>query len=53
MGRVAAIAKRSRKAAPVRSGRPRRELAGEVDERILDAARQVFLEHGLSGASID
>src|SRR5690242_20730852 len=53
MGRVAAIAKRSRKAAPVRSGRPRRERAGEVDERILDAARQVFLEHGLSGASID
>jgi len=53
MGRVAAIAKRSRKAPTVRSGRPRRELAGEVDKRILDAARSVFLEHGLSGASID
>ena len=53
MGRVAAIAKRSRKALTVRSGRPRRELAGEVDERILNAARRVFLEHGLSGASID
>jgi len=53
MGRVATIAKRSRKAPTVRSGRPRRELAGEVDERILDAARRVFLEHGLSGASID
>jgi AcrR family transcriptional regulator len=53
MGRVAAIAKRSRKAPTVRSGRPRRELAGEVDERILNAARRVFLEHGLSGASID
>jgi AcrR family transcriptional regulator len=36
-----------------RSGRPSRELAGEVDQRILDAARQVFLEHGLAGASID
>jgi AcrR family transcriptional regulator len=53
MGRVAATAKRSRKAPAVRTGRPRRELAGEVDERILDAARRVFLEHGLSGASID
>jgi AcrR family transcriptional regulator len=53
MGRVATIAKRSRKAPTVRSGRPRRELAGEVDERILNAARRVFLEHGLSGASID
>jgi AcrR family transcriptional regulator len=38
---------------PVRSGRPPRELAGEVDARILDAARQVFLERGLSGASMD
>lgn len=36
-----------------RSGRPPRQLAGEVDARILDAARQVFLEHGLAGASID
>jgi len=37
----------------VRVGRPPREFAGEVDERILDAARQVFLERGLNGASID
>ena len=37
----------------MRSGRPRRELAGEVDERILDAARRAFLERGLAGASID
>jgi AcrR family transcriptional regulator len=37
----------------VRSGRPARERAGEVDERILDAARHVFLERGLAGASID
>lgn len=53
MGRVAVTAKPLHKRRPVRSGRPRRELAGEVDERILDAARQVFLERGLSGASID
>ena len=36
-----------------RAGRPPRELAGEVDERILDAAQQVFLERGLGGASVD
>ena len=39
--------------ARVRVGRPPKEAAGEVDTRILDAARQVFLEHGLEGASID
>lgn len=44
---------RKPKRSAVRSGRPSRELAGEVDQRILDAARQVFLEHGLAGASID
>jgi AcrR family transcriptional regulator len=37
----------------VRCGRPRREFAGEVDERILDAAAKVFLERGFSGASVD
>jgi AcrR family transcriptional regulator len=37
----------------VRVGRPPRELAGEVDARILDAARRVFLERGLAGASMD
>jgi AcrR family transcriptional regulator len=36
-----------------RSGRPPRELAGEVEERILCAARQAFLDHGFEGASID
>jgi AcrR family transcriptional regulator len=41
----------SRRAA--RTGRPPRELAGEVEPRILDAARRVFLEHGLAGASMD
>src|SRR3984957_1181819 len=37
----------------VRIGRPPRGRAGEVDQRILDAAQQVFLERGLAGASID
>jgi AcrR family transcriptional regulator len=37
----------------VRSGRPPRELAGEVDTRILDAAREAFFERGLAGASMD
>jgi AcrR family transcriptional regulator len=37
----------------VRCGRPPRELAGKVDERILDAAGEVFLERGFSGASVD
>ncbi len=37
----------------VRSGRPPRELAGEVEERILDAARKVFLDRGFEGASIE
>ena len=37
----------------VRCGRPPRGLAGKVEERILDAAAQVFLEHGFSGASVD
>src|SRR5215472_7603506 len=36
-----------------RSGRPPKERAGEVEERILDAARKVFLERGFEGASID
>jgi AcrR family transcriptional regulator len=36
-----------------RSGRPPRELAGEVDERILASARRVFLDQGFEGASID
>jgi len=37
----------------VRTGRPPRELAGQVETRILDAARRVFLERGLAGASMD
>src|SRR5271166_974310 len=37
----------------VPQGRPPRELAGEVEERILDAAGKVFLERGFEGATID
>lgn len=37
----------------VRRGRPPKEHEGEVDERILDAARKVFLARGFEGASID
>lgn len=37
----------------VRSGRPPQALAGAVEERILDAAKKVFLERGFEGASID
>jgi AcrR family transcriptional regulator len=37
----------------VRFGRPPKELAGEVDERVLEAARKVFLERGFEGASVD
>jgi len=45
--------KRSAKRAAVRFGRPPKELAGEVDARIIAAARKVFLERGFEGASID
>jgi AcrR family transcriptional regulator len=50
---VPATERRFRKRPARRSGRPPRKHAGEVDERILDAARSVFLERGLAGASID
>jgi AcrR family transcriptional regulator len=45
--------KRSEAGGISRSGRPPRALAGEVEERILDAARKVFLERGFEGASVD
>src|SRR6516164_10029732 len=45
--------KRTSAAGIVRSGRPPRALAGEVETRILDAARKVFLERGFEGASVD
>src|SRR5260370_14625810 len=45
--------KRSARRAAARFGRPQKEFAGAVEERILDAARKVFLERGFEGASID
>lgn len=42
-----------KKAPAARVGRPPRELAGEVEDRILDAARRAFLDRGLAGTSID
>jgi AcrR family transcriptional regulator len=48
-----AIRKRPAPGGVVRSGRPPRDLAGEVEERILDAAAKVFLERGFEGASVD
>jgi AcrR family transcriptional regulator len=53
MRRAVATGERSAVRPAIRSGRPPRELAGEVDTRILDAARDVFLERGLAGASMD
>src|SRR5260221_11187347 len=50
--KTSATKKRSLTRAPGRSGRPPRELAGEVEERILDAARKEFLDRGFEGASI-
>ncbi len=53
MSALPARKRRLQKPAAGRSGRPPREFAGEVDARILDAARRIFLERGLAGASID
>jgi AcrR family transcriptional regulator len=53
MARLSATGRRLQGHLGVRGGRPPRERAGEVDERILDAARRAFLERGLAGASID
>jgi AcrR family transcriptional regulator len=53
MKQIGATRKRSAAGRVVRSGRPPRELAGEVEERILDAAAKVFLERGFEGASVD
>src|SRR6266536_1685892 len=52
MGRIAAKAK-SPASSAVRTGRPPRGRAGEVERRILDAACEVFLEKGLAGATVD
>lgn len=57
MARMQAKVKRSEPARTVtlrgRVGRPPKALAGNIEERILDAARDVFLERGFDGASID
>ena len=52
-GAVEAASQQAEAGRGVRYGRPRRELAGQVEERILDAAGRVFLEHGFQGASVD
>jgi AcrR family transcriptional regulator len=43
----------SSKRARGRFGRPPKDLAGDAEARILDAAQRVFLEKGYNGASID
>ena len=53
MTREAAATRRSAGSREIRPGRPPRELAGEVEERILDAAGRVFLERGFEAASMD
>jgi AcrR family transcriptional regulator len=52
-GAVEAASQQAEVGRGARYGRPRRELAGQVEERILDAAGRVFLEHGFQGASVD
>ncbi|WP_315701797.1 MULTISPECIES: helix-turn-helix domain-containing protein [unclassified Bradyrhizobium] len=45
---------KTKRADPVRRvGRPPKDLAGDVDQRILDAAQHVFLKRGFGGATID
>lgn len=41
------------KRAHSKGGRPPLERAGEVEERILDAAQEVFVKRGFDGASVD
>ena len=53
MGRSAATERSLGRRRTARIRRPPRELAGQVEARILDAARRVFLERGLAGASMD
>jgi hypothetical protein len=53
MRRVSAAERHSKARRAVRTGRPPRKRAGEVEARILDAARRLFLERGLAGASVD
>jgi AcrR family transcriptional regulator len=53
MARSLATKIRSAARAAGRCGRPPRDLAAGVDERILEAARKVFLERGFEGASVE
>jgi AcrR family transcriptional regulator len=53
MRRIAAPQQHAETGHAVRTGRPPRELAGEVDARILEAAHRLFLERGLAGASME
>ncbi len=53
MGTATENRKTSVTRANVRSGRPPKENAGEVEERIFAAARKVFLERGFEGASVE
>lgn len=46
-------AKTKRPETAVRMGRPPKDLAAEVDERILAAARELFLARGLAGVSVE
>lgn len=48
-----ATGKQSKERGAIRAGRPPKTHAGEVDRRILDAARRAFLEKGLDGASVE
>ena len=53
MRKVPVTERHSKARRAVRTGRPPRRLAGEVDARILDAARRLFLERGLGNTSVD
>jgi AcrR family transcriptional regulator len=53
MRRVPVTERHSKERRAVRAGRPPRRLAGEVDARIIDAARRLSLERGLEGTSVD
>ncbi len=47
------MAKSAKAKRAARPGRPPKDLAGDVEGRILDAAERVFLERGFQSASID
>ncbi|MBV8456343.1 MAG: TetR/AcrR family transcriptional regulator [Acetobacteraceae bacterium] len=53
MGRNAAAKNQPAGGGAIRLGRPPRELAALIENRILDAAAKVFLERGFEAASMD